>query len=249
MKVSQILPDSPISIGAIDLQDFEVPSSVRFGGRHRLAVHKLSGGQRIIESLGPDDDEISFQGTASGTDADARIRAINRLRLSGEAVWLAWASFRYWVVVKSLTMEYQSPWWIPFRISCVVVNQDGVRKTSSSTLWTTISADLGSATSAAAGQFLDLGPLRDALSGSNALTAGTLSRAQAVSTVEATLSPIRTQISLASATLVASGQPTDDAASYGSAFAAKVACAGSLATAVNVAAYIGRIGTNLGQAG
>jgi hypothetical protein len=249
MKVRYVLPVSPISIGTIDLKDFEVPSSVRFGGRHRLAVHKLSDGRRTVETLGPDDGEISFRGTASGADADARIRAINRLRLSGEAVWLAWESFRYRVVVKSLMMEYQSPWWIPFRVSCAVVDQEGINGSASSALWAMISADLGSALSAADGQSIDLGSLQIALASSNALTAGTFNRAQTVSTVDATLIPIRSQISQASAILVSPGAPNNGADGYSSAFAAKVACAGSLATAVNISAYVGRISTTLGRGG
>jgi hypothetical protein len=243
------LPDSPISIGTIDLQDFEVPSSVRFGGRHRLAVHKLSDGRRIVESLGPDDGEISFRGTASGADADSRIRSINRLRLSGEAVWLAWESYRYRVVVKSLMMEYQSPWWIPFRVSCVVVDQEGRQTGVGSGVWAMISADLGSAISVAGGQFAGLGSLQIALSTNNALTAGTFNRAQAASTVEATLAPIRSQISQASAILVSSEDHIAGSDGYSAMFSTKVACAGSLATAVNISAYVGRISTILGQVG
>jgi hypothetical protein len=243
------LPGSPISIGTIDLQDFEVPSSVHFGGRHRLIVHTLSDGRRAVESLGPDDGEISFRGTVSGGDADARIRAINRLRLSGEAVWLAWDSFRYRVVVKSLVMEYQNPWWIPFKVSCVVVDQEGINRSANLTLWAMISADLDSAIAAADGQFSGLGPLQIALASSNALTAGTFDRAQAASTAGAALIPVRRQIAQDSELLVSDGANTNSTSDYSSAFAARVACAGSLSAAVNVAAYIGRIGSTLGQVG
>jgi hypothetical protein len=243
------LPGSPISIGTIDLQDFEVPSSVHFGGRHRLIVHTLSDGRRAVESLGPDDGEISFRGTVSGADADTRIRAINRLRLSGEAVWLAWDSFRYRVVVKSLVMEYENPWWIPFRVSCVVVDQEGVNRSARLTLWAMISADLGSAMAAADGQFSGLGPLQIALASSNALTAGTFDRAQAASTANAALIPVRRQIAQDSELLVFDGANINSTSDYSSAFAARVACAGSLSAAVNVAAYIGRIGSTLGQVG
>jgi hypothetical protein len=112
-----------------------------------------------------------------------------------------------------------------------------------------ISADLGSAISDAVGQSFGLVLLQAALSSNNALTAGTFSRAQAVTAVEATLAPIRMQISQASTTLVSPEENTDGAGSYGSAFAAKVTCAGSLATAVNISSYVGRIRTTLGQAG
>jgi hypothetical protein len=243
------LANSPISIGTIELQDFEVPSSVRFGGRQRLAVHKLSSGRRVVESLGPDDSEISFHGTASGAGADSRVQAINRLRLSGEAVWLTWESFRYRVVVKSLVMDYQSPWWIPFRISCVVVEQEGINSGAGATLWTMISADLATAISSAGGPTFGLNSLQIALSSNNGLTAGTFNRAQAASMVAATLTPLSVQMSQASTVLNSPGEANPSSGNFSSMFAARVASAGSLATAVNVSAYVGRIGTLLDQVG
>ena len=96
------MTNSPIQIGPINLQDFEVPTSVRFGGRQRLAVHRLAGGHRIVEKLGPDDDEITFKGTFSGPNAKSRVRTFDDLRLSGAIVWLTWESFKRRVVVRRI---------------------------------------------------------------------------------------------------------------------------------------------------
>jgi hypothetical protein len=152
-------------------------------------------------------------------------------------------------LIKSLVMEYENPWWIPFRVSCVVVDQEGVNRSARLTLWAMISADLGSAMAAADGQFSGLGPLQIALASSNALTAGTFDRAQAASTANAALIPVRRQIAQDSELLVFAGANINSTSDYSSAFAARVACAGSLSAAVNVAAYIGRIGSTLGQVG
>jgi hypothetical protein len=218
-----------------------VPSSVRFGGRHRLVVHKLSDGRRIVESLGPDDGEITFQGTFSGANAEARIRAFNSLRLSGDAVWLVWESFRRLVVVKNLIADYHSPWWIPYRISCIVVDQEGTDTNLTSSLWVMISSDLGQATSAAYGQSISLDSLQATLATSNVLTAGTSNHGRAVSALEATLASVRVQIHQSSAGLAA---PVGTAVNI-SAFTNRVNCAGSLAAAVAVSAYVGRIGKSL----
>ena len=117
------MQNSPIRLGLIDLRDFEIPQSVRFGGRHRLSVHVLAGGRRIVERLGPDDDEIEFQGTFSGPTAEARARAFDQLRVSGEIVWLTWESFRRQIIVRRFIAEFHNPWWIPYRISCVALNR------------------------------------------------------------------------------------------------------------------------------
>ncbi|MDR3532816.1 MAG: hypothetical protein P4L90_19960 [Rhodopila sp.] len=241
--------DSPIQIGTINLQDFEIPPSVRFGGRHRLAVHKLSNGRRVVERLGPDDGEISFQGTFSGPNAEARARAINNLRLSGETVWLTWVSFRHRVVVKSFLAEYRSPWWIPYRVSCIVVNQAGITAPQSSAIAALVSADLSNAMSAASGSSVDLTSLQTSLRSNNAFTAGTSDQMQSVAVVGATLAEINGQISEQSVALIAPMDSDASASNYSQSFAAKVVCAGSLAAAVSAAAYVGRIGINLSSTG
>ena len=240
---------SPIQIGPISLQGFEIPSSVRFGGRYRLAVHSLSGGRRIVERLGPDDGEVAFQGTFSGANAEARARAFDNLRLSGEIVWLTWESFRRRVVVKSFVADYHSPWWIPYKVSCVVVHQAGVTTAQTSTLSALVSADLGSALSAVVGSTISLTSLQSALSNENALTIGTSDQVQAVAAVGATLNTINSQITLRSAQLVASAGANADPNNFGQTLAVVVNSAGMLAGAVNAGSYVGRIGTNLSGLG
>jgi hypothetical protein len=229
------LQDSPIQIGSMSLHGFEIPPSVRFGGRYRLAVHNLSGGRRVVERLGPDDSEVAFQGTFSGPNAEARVRAFDALRLSGEIVWLTWESF--------------SPWWIPYRVSCVVVHQAGATTAQTSTLSALISADLGNALSAAGGSAISLTSLQAALSATNALTTGTSDQMQAVSAVGTTLDAINSQITLQSATLAAPILPGTASGGIGPTLAAAVSSAGLLAAAVNAASYVGRIGTNLNGSG
>ena len=174
---------SPIQIGSIVLQGFEIPSSVRFGGRYRLVIHNLSGGRRIVERLGPDDGEVTFQGTFSGAHAESRAQAFDNLRLSGASVWLTWESFRRRVVVKSFVADYHSPWWIPYKVSCVVAHQTGVTAAQTSTLSALVSADIGNALSAIASSTISLVSLQSALSSENALTIGTSDQAQAMAAV------------------------------------------------------------------
>jgi hypothetical protein len=243
------LQDSPIQIGPISLQGFEIPQSVRFGGRQRLAVHSLAGGRRVVERLGPDDGEVAFQGTFSGPNAEARVRAFDNLRLSGEIVWLTWESFRRRVVVKSFVADYHSPWWIPYRVSCVVAHQAGVTTASAPTLFALISSDLANALTAVAGSTVSLTPLQSTLFGTNAMTAGTSNHVQAIAAVGATLDGINTQIALQSTSLITPIEPGSNPDSICRTLVSTVSSAGLLATAVNARSYVGRIGTNLAQSG
>jgi hypothetical protein len=240
------LQNSPVQLGSINLQDFEVPQSVQFGGRHRLAVHTLAGGRRIVERLGPDDGDIQFRGIFSGPAAESRARAFDNLRVSGEIVWLTWESFRRRVIVESFTADYQSPWWIAYQIRCVVVHQTRITAFQQTGLAVILAADLGSAISAAAGTTISLAAVQAALSGANVSTTGTSEQLRAIGAVGYTTGLINQQIEDQSATLTTPIPANVSVANLGSMFASKVSCAASLAAGVNVGSYIGRIGANIG---
>ena len=163
----------------------------------------------MVERLGPNDDDIQFRGTFSGPSAEARARAFDNLRLSGDIVWLTWESFRRQIIVKSFTADYHSPWWIPYQIICVTVHQ--ARTDSSSdgmSLAAIVSADLNSALSIAAGSGLSLVSLQAALSKRNSLTAGTGDQTQAIAEIGSTLQAINSQMDRHSNALMASIPPS-----------------------------------------
>jgi hypothetical protein len=243
------LQNSPIQLGSIDLQDFEVPQSLRFGGRYRVKVHVLAGGRRVVERLGPDDNEIQFQGTFSGPSAEARARAFDNLRLSGEVVWLTWDAFRRRVIVRSFIADYHSPWWIPYQISCVVVHQARVASTPVTSMAAALSADLCNAISAAAGTTISLSSIQASLSTSNALTLGTAEKIQAITSVELTIATIGQLVDQQSATLITPISSNTPLTDLGEAYGAKVSCAAALARSINVGSYIGRIAVNIAGSG
>lgn len=243
------MQNSPIQLGSIDLQDFEIPQSIRFGGRHRLAVHVLAGGRRLVERLGPDDSDILFRGNFSGPTAETRARAFDNLRLSGEIVWLTWESFRRKIIVKSFIAEYQSPWWIPYQLSCVVVHQARIELSQGAGLAAMLSADLSSAMLAAAGSTISLLSLQAALFTPNLLTMGSAVQTCTIAKVNSALGLIQNQIGQQSATLMTPIPSGTDTAYLGQSYVSKVNCAASLAAMVNVNAYVGRIGRNILELG
>jgi hypothetical protein len=243
------LQNSPIQVGSIDLQDFEIPQSVRFGGRHRLIVHTLAGGQRIVERLGPDDNEIRFDGMFSGPSAETRARAFDNLRLSGDIVWLTWQSFRRRVIVKSFIADYHSPWWIHYQISCVVVDQIQIDSGEVVNLAAALSTDLSAALSAAVGSLISLTSLQTAVSARNSLTASTADQSRAIAAAEAAMEVIHDQMHQQSAMLVAPIPYGTRSADLGQFYTSKVDCAASLATATHIRSYVGRIGIYLAQSG
>jgi hypothetical protein len=109
-----------VTLGGVPFRDFEVPEKITFGGAQRVAVNRLIGGGRVVNTLGGDDGEIHFCGVFSGDDAASRAQLLDAARTLGTAIPLAWGTFFYMVVLAEFEAEYTKPWWIPFALRCVV---------------------------------------------------------------------------------------------------------------------------------
>jgi hypothetical protein len=110
-----------LTLGGLELDGFEIPAGVRFGGAQRVVVHRLIGGARVIDTLGRDDAALRWSGIISGTDAADRARAFDAMRAAGQTLELAWNAFAYSAIITELDLDFSSPWWIPYRIACTVV--------------------------------------------------------------------------------------------------------------------------------
>ena len=134
--------------GAFVFSGAEVPEKITFGGDQMLAVHKLVGGLRVVDAMGPDDHALSwsgwFLGSANAADPQAgalpdarsatgRARFLDAVRRSGLLCTLAWGDFSYQVVVSKFTADYEKPYKVPFSIRCEVV-QDRTRSAASAAL-------------------------------------------------------------------------------------------------------------------
>lgn len=202
-----------------------------------------------MERLGPDDGEVAFQGTFSGPNAEARVREFDNLRLSGGIVWLTWQTFRRRVIVKNFVAEYHNPWWISYKISCVVAHQAGTAFAVATTAFAYLSADLNRAVAAVAGTAVSITPLQTALSDGSAIIGGTSGNAQASAAAQTSLDTINGLISDRSATMTADLEANTTPVMFSSAFTSVVGNAGSLAAATNARCYVGRIKTILSGSG
>ncbi len=111
-------------LGTIRFRDFEVPSRANFGGRQNLNTHRLGGGQRVVDVMGPESTNIMFSGVFSGPDATRRAQSVDLLRTLGKVVPLSWDRFYFDVIVGNFLAHYQNSIWIPFQVTCIVVGAD-----------------------------------------------------------------------------------------------------------------------------
>jgi hypothetical protein len=110
-----------LTLGGVAFGGFEVPGNMVFGGAQQLAVHRLIGGQRVIDAMGRDDAAVRWSGVFSGGNAGGRARILDAMRAAGNQLSLAWDAFSYAVIIERLSLDFRNPWWIPYEISCTVM--------------------------------------------------------------------------------------------------------------------------------
>lgn len=113
-----------VQLGEFVFERTEIPEEITFGGAQKLVVHRLVGGERVVDSLGRDDMPLSWSGLLFGTDALGRARFLDSLRIKGEPLTLTWSKLRYRVVVSQFFATYEYNWQIPYRIKCEVVKDE-----------------------------------------------------------------------------------------------------------------------------
>ncbi len=224
------MSDFSLTLGPVAFAGFELPSSLTFGGRQRLAIHRLPGGIRVIDALGPDAADLAWSGIFTGPDAADRARLLDTLRVAGTALPLAWDAFLNTVVIESFTADYRSPWWIPYRLSCSVLRDEAASAVAAiQALAPVLSADL-----LTAGSYATLAAAAVAAPG--ATTRGTAAYATATATMDTTLTGIDIQVDAAEP-----GLQTSDVV------AATAAC-GLLAQLTSARGYVARAARNLAAA-
>jgi hypothetical protein len=101
--------------------DYAPPTKMPFGGQQAMIVHKLPGGSRVIDTLGPDEDDIHWNGFFFTPNALYNCQRLDALRAAGQVVTLTYAGMSRQVVVKHFKAEIRRyPNWVEYDIGCVV---------------------------------------------------------------------------------------------------------------------------------
>ena len=115
------MPDTSIQLGDFTFADFEVPEELPFGGEQALGVHKLIGGQKVVDAMGWFPRDITFSGRFRGPDATDRARYVQSL-FNGQSLTFVWDDFRYQVVGKTFDPIYQRFYEVPYTLTLEVVS-------------------------------------------------------------------------------------------------------------------------------
>lgn len=250
-----LLDQAPVILGNVAFEGHEVPSRISVGGAHAVRIHRLPGGGRIIDAMGVDDGAISWSGFFTGPFAAARARLVDAMRQGGQLVGLSFSDYAFNVVVVHFEYDLQDRGaLISYRIRTEIVPDSLIQADDTSgSIAAALANDVASAALALSG-FGPLGAQVALASTAMGLAApgepDSAIRLAAVGVgLQAGSSAIQSSIASAARVLPGPAGSTGpgfmDAAGLGIA----VAAAGSLAGAVQAAAYVNRSNNRLGQLG
>lgn len=239
----------PIVLGSFEFQDFEVPETVSLPVKQAVAVHKLIGGDRIANAMGPDYGDIAWSGTILGAGAEYRAQTLKALVDAAQPVPLTWGQWSFTVFIAScpLTFRYSR---VTYSIRCVILRDESAAQDQADTdLTGSVIGDLGAAIGVANSTMQPvLSTAQSALVALGAITPGSASVASALTSVQsaqqalsATTGTATSLVSGVSTRANAAGAPVASMADLSTA----AAQTGVVAQGAMALGYLGRVAANL----
>lgn len=262
MQPGTVKPDVTLKLGDFEFARYEIPEKINFGGEQQLAVHELVGGIRIVDAMGRSNAPVEWSGLFQGENASLRARYLDGLRIAGKPLELTWADFRYKVVIRSFLAEYERFYQIPYRISCVVVDDltYPIQAIADAGIDALMLYDMNTANGL--GDLIGDGPLSDLLKTLDSAISAVSSFANAVqSTINSVLAPLaavqaRVQILVGSVgnvignvTTLGGILPNNPIAQQAAKLTSQAAAMTQLPQLYNLQSVLGRMGGNLGSIG
>lgn len=135
------------TLGGFYFGPWETPSEMPFGGKQKINKHILIGGQRVIDAMGPDSGPYTWNGRARGPGAAGRMRALDAIRIAGQAVDLTWGAFYYSVIITDFAPIYMRENECKYSITVEVVDDPTADSASggASSLDSMVGGDMSSA--------------------------------------------------------------------------------------------------------
>lgn len=249
-----------VTLGDFQFRDMEVPESIPFGGGQALAVHKLVGGQRVVDAMGPDDVPKDWRGWFRGQDAVSRARYLDTLRKQGRALTLTWDAFRFSVVIATFEADFRRSYEIPYRISLEVVEDQTapITQVLGGSIDDAIGGDMS--TASGLGDLIGDGPLSSALGVLDSAVKGVSTFANAsTAVINGVLGPIGSVLTRTNQLIAGTGNSIQNIGTLGgvlpntpiglasSSLATQVVAFNQLPNLYAIQNVVGRMRTNLGS--
>lgn len=108
-------------LGGVVFNNFSPPDKIPFGGKQAMAIHKLPGGSRVIDLLGPDDHDITFNGIFFDDNAMTNCMILDGMRKSGAQIPLIFGGMFYNVIIAEFTAHIvRYPNYVEYSVTCMI---------------------------------------------------------------------------------------------------------------------------------
>jgi hypothetical protein len=115
------MTDTLLSLGGFTFSGWSIPERISGGGKQRLAIHRLTGGARVIDVMGWDANKVGFSGRFRGAAAMSGIRLLETLARVGVPVVLSYWTNRYQVLVGEFSWQFERYYEISYTLSLEVL--------------------------------------------------------------------------------------------------------------------------------
>lgn len=142
--------DDVLTLGDVVFEGYARPERLGAGGKQAMVVHKLPGGSRVIDTLGPDEDDIKWSGTFWHPNAFGKAMSVAAMRVAGVPVPLTFCGqFRIVVIGDFKWWARHMPNWIEYEVTCTVWSNPmlGILGAIPATINSLVGSDLGAAAS------------------------------------------------------------------------------------------------------
>jgi hypothetical protein len=111
-----------LMLGGIAFTGYSTPDVMTGGGQQAMVVHKLPGGSRVIDTLGPDEMQAAWRGHFFENAAYAKCLALDAMRASGAVYQLVWGGQFKPVIIQDFVYRVRRlPVWVEYAVVCTVV--------------------------------------------------------------------------------------------------------------------------------
>lgn len=165
-SIGRLWASAPVTIGGLTLTGMEVPDLIRDGGTQQVAVHRLPGGNRIIDAVGNDPDRLELSGRFVGPTAYERALLLKQMRILGQPVQFTGAGLSLTVKIVQYSYDYQQKGIvIPYRLVLEQPPQMAVTGGITSSLSALIGSDAASSISGITGALDDVSTIAGNIEG------------------------------------------------------------------------------------
>lgn len=253
-----------VTLGDFSFDSFEVPETIRWGGKQHIVSQTMPGGTNVFAAMGIEFPPLSWSGIFDGMNALSRSRQLYTMLNAAALITLSWNDRTYTVMVSDYEASDTKTNWIPYRISCLVLRDETLSSNPPApSLLSQVTADIAGAIGVTPAQLTQgvgtaLSAAQAAATVAGAVTAGSsaaLALTGAVATAATAVNAATVLANSQIATLASAAASTGSAVlPAGNALTGAANLIGAMATSANLAALpiigglVGRIQINMANA-